>query len=221
MRVTAETKVATRQRILETARKLFAQEGFETATTRDIARLAQIAAGTLFNYFPSKESIVLCLASEAHAKATEAFWQNVPTQGSALSLEEELFAHVAAGLRKLKPYRKFLPVALETSLSPLVNHSSESEPSLRTAHLETVSHIAARHGYQEVFSAVAGQLYWTLYTGLLAFWAKDASPRQEDTLALLDQSLSMFVGWLTAAGESSQPNGPSGATTHQTSTNRG
>jgi hypothetical protein len=39
-------------------------------------------------------------------------------------------------------------------------------------------------------------LYWTLYTGVLAFWSKDASPRQEDTLALLDQSLAMFVGWL-------------------------
>jgi hypothetical protein len=43
---------------------------------------------------------------------------------------------------------------------------------------------------------VAWQLYWTLYTGVLAFWAEDASPKQEDTLALLDQSLQMFVGWL-------------------------
>jgi hypothetical protein len=35
-----------------------------------------------------------------------------------------------------------------------------------------------------------------LYTGVLAFWAGDKSPKQEDTLALLDQSLTMFVGWL-------------------------
>ena len=35
-------------------------------------------------------------------------------------------------------------------------------------------------------------------SGVLAFWSKDASPKQEDTLALLDQSLAMFVGWLTS-----------------------
>ena len=39
-------------------------------------------------------------------------------------------------------------------------------------------------------------LYWTLYTGVLAFWAGDGSPKQEDTLALLDDSISMFAGWL-------------------------
>ena len=35
------------------------------------------------------------------------------------SLEEDLFAHVAAILRKLKPYRKYLPAMLERALSPL------------------------------------------------------------------------------------------------------
>jgi hypothetical protein len=39
-------------------------------------------------------------------------------------------------------------------------------------------------------------LYWTLYTGVLAFWASDASPKQENTLALLDESMTMFTGWL-------------------------
>jgi hypothetical protein len=40
-------------------------------------------------------------------------------------------------------------------------------------------------------------LYWTLYTGLLTFWASDSSRKQEETLALLDQSIAMFVGWLS------------------------
>jgi hypothetical protein len=112
-------------------------------------------------------------------------------------LEEELFAHVAGILRKLKPYRKYLLAVLETTLSPLASHEAgENQTSLRAAHLETVTHIMAGHGLHDVLSTVTLQLYWTLYTGVLAFWAKDRSPRQEDTLALLDQSLSMFVGWL-------------------------
>ena len=39
----AETKAATRQRILEAARQLFANKGFDSSTTRDIADAAGIA----------------------------------------------------------------------------------------------------------------------------------------------------------------------------------
>lgn len=196
MRVTTETKTATRQRILDAAKRLFAQQGFETATTRDIARMAQIAAGTLFNYFPTKESLAECLIGQAHTKAIETFLEDWQSEDAAASLEESLFAFVAAGLRRLKPYRKYLPAILETSLSPLSATKNGDEPSLRTVHLEVVSQIAAQHGHDEGLSPVGLQLYWTLYTGVLAFWAQDGSPRQEDTLALLDQSLRMFVGWL-------------------------
>lgn len=198
MRVTQQTKSATRKRILEAAQQLFAAEGFEAATTRDIASAAKIATGTLFNYFPTKESIALSLISDAHAQAEERFQADCSRNSDEpLSLEEELFAHVAAVLRKLKPYRKYLTNVLDTSLSPLGNDQTDSTPALRAGHLETVSQIALRHGLQDALSAVALHLYWTLYVGVLAFWSKDTSPRQEDTLALLDQSLAMFVGWLT------------------------
>jgi AcrR family transcriptional regulator len=206
MRVTAETKTATRQRILGAAQKLFAEQGFAAATTRDIARAAEIAAGTLFNYFPTKESISLCLVREAHAQAVVQFHARLSRESSQpLSLEEELFAHVAAALRKLKPYRKYLTTVLDTSLSPLANDQADDTPSLRAGHLETVSQIVSRHGEAEALSTVALHLYWTLYTGVLAFWSSDTSPRQEDTLALLDQSLAMFVGWLTTHANSTEP----------------
>src|SRR5262245_50808496 len=107
MRVTAETKAATRERILDAAQRLFAGQGFESATTRDIAREAEIAAGTLFNYFPTKEAIALCLVSAAYAQAADRLGADLARKADPLTLEEELFAHVAAGLRKLKPFRKY------------------------------------------------------------------------------------------------------------------
>jgi AcrR family transcriptional regulator len=215
MRVSAETKNATRKRILEVAQKQFAQRGFEATTTRDIARAADIAVGTLFNYFPTKEAIVEYLVGDACARAMEAFAAaaeraspadapstSLPVAATRRgaeppSLEEELFAHVAAILRKLKPYRKYLPAVLETAFSPVAIDPSNGRPSLRADHLETVGRIISEHGHHEALSPVALQLYWTLYTGVLAFWANDPSPRQEDTLALVDESLAMFVAWLT------------------------
>lgn len=213
MRVNAATKQATRQRILETAQELFARHGFDSATTREIARAAQIGGATLFNYFPTKESLAYCLISEAWEQAATAFAATdsrsaeEDDDSQPLSLEEELFGQIAAILRKLKHFRKYLPAVLDTSLSPLTKDVN-GEASLRVAHLEAVSRIITRHGYGEMLTGVALDLYWTLLTGVLAHWSTDASPRQQRTLALLDQSLAMFVGWLTSpagADDSANP----------------
>jgi len=202
MRVTSETKTATRQRILEAAQKLFAEEGFESATTRDLARAAGIAVGTLFNYFPTKEAIVECLVGEAYAAVAERF-ASASSEGEPRTLEEDLFSCAAVILRRFQPYRKYLPAVLESALSPLA--ATPEGHSLRVAHLETVVQIVTRHEHQDALTTLALQMYWTLFTGVLAFWATDRSPRQEDTLALLDQSIAMFVGWLTTQGEA-EPN---------------
>jgi AcrR family transcriptional regulator len=229
MRVTAETQTATRERILEAARRLFAEKGFAATTTRDLAQEAEIAVGTLFNYFPNKEAIVATLATDAIAGLHFTFPDKPPRPSSgspdyplphalggradaprtgegtarkgttiepytADSFEEALFAFVAAGLRKLKPLRKHLPAALETVFSPVAIADDEGR-SFRASHLETVIALARRHGLTEL-SPAAVQLYWSLYIGLLLFWATDRSPRQEDTLALLDHSVEMFAGWL-------------------------
>jgi AcrR family transcriptional regulator len=192
MRVTAEEKKRTRQRILDASVDLFRMRGYEPTTTRDIADAALIATGTLFNYFATKEAIVACLADEAIAKARAAFNGKAVDGG----LAEQLFASVAAELRHLKPLRKFIMPMLETSLSPLAAATRcEATESLRADHLAIVTELARKHGIAEL-SPVALQVYWSLYIGVLAFWAGDRSPKQEDTLALLDQSLAMFVGWL-------------------------
>lgn len=190
MRITAQAKQETEQRIIDAAVGLFRSQGFEATTTRDIARAAGIATGTLFNYFPTKEAIVISLAGQALAKSLATLNGNA----RAASLEESLFELVAQDLRQLKSIRKFIRPVLETALSPLAAASDNSQ-SLKLAHLETVAAIAGQHSLSEP-SAAALHLYWTLYTGVLAFWASDASPKQEDTLALLDDSMSMFAGWL-------------------------
>jgi AcrR family transcriptional regulator len=48
---------STRDKILETALKLFSQKGYLGATTKEIAKEAGIAEVTLFRHFPSKERL--------------------------------------------------------------------------------------------------------------------------------------------------------------------
>jgi AcrR family transcriptional regulator len=196
MRVTAETKEATRRRILDAAMELFRSSGFEATTTREIARDAGIAVGTLFNYFPSKEAIVASLAQTALLKGRALFARQTIDGG----LEEELFALAAAELRQLKPLRRFVTPLLETVFSPLAQAGGQADEVFRTEHLEIVATLARKRGFAEL-SPVSLQVYWALYTGVLAFWAADRSPRQEESLAVLDHSMRMFAMSLLQAGE--------------------
>jgi AcrR family transcriptional regulator len=51
-------KARTRHLIEETALRLFSKHGFESVTVADIARAAEVAEKTVFNYFPTKEDLV-------------------------------------------------------------------------------------------------------------------------------------------------------------------
>jgi AcrR family transcriptional regulator len=59
-----KTKAANRQAILVAARRVFAQLGYDGATVRDIIRGTELASGTFYNYFRSKEEVYEALADD-------------------------------------------------------------------------------------------------------------------------------------------------------------
>jgi len=46
-----------RRKILQAAHELFTTRGFDAVTMDDISHVADVARGTVFNYFPTKESL--------------------------------------------------------------------------------------------------------------------------------------------------------------------
>jgi len=50
---------ARRAQILDAAASLFAEKGFHRTTTKDIARAVDLSEGSLYNYFESKEELLL------------------------------------------------------------------------------------------------------------------------------------------------------------------
>jgi AcrR family transcriptional regulator len=59
-----QTKVQNRQAILDAAREVFGELGYETSTVRDIIRRTGLAAGTFYNYYRSKEEVFAALADD-------------------------------------------------------------------------------------------------------------------------------------------------------------
>jgi AcrR family transcriptional regulator len=58
------SEAQTRTRILDAAQRLFAAQGFDGTTTRDLAAAANVAEGTLFRHFPNKKSILVEVATQ-------------------------------------------------------------------------------------------------------------------------------------------------------------
>ena len=193
MRVTRETRERTRKAILEAAQRAFRASGFAAATTRQIAREAGIAAGTLFNYFPSKEALGLALLAEAAATADAEF---TSSRRDGEALEEALFALVAIQLRHFEPYRAWVSEVVELGWSPLRNTEGSDDladaGALRRSLLERVGELRAQHARPSEDGILDEHLFWTLYLGTLAFWARDDSEHQQATLALLDRSMGLY-----------------------------
>ncbi|MFC7589620.1 TetR family transcriptional regulator [Nonomuraea antimicrobica] len=70
--VSKEKKAQRRRHIAETALRLFAERGFDAVTVNEIAEAAGVAKVTLFNYFPSKEALVLDVVEEDTAAVVAA-----------------------------------------------------------------------------------------------------------------------------------------------------
>lgn len=60
----AQTKAQNRTAILDAAREVFGELGYEQCTVRDIIRRTGLAAGTFYNYFKSKEEVFAALADD-------------------------------------------------------------------------------------------------------------------------------------------------------------
>jgi AcrR family transcriptional regulator len=81
VRVNAETKEATRAKLLEAAAREFGRVGLERANIDKISLAAGYAKGTVYNYFASKEDLFLAVVEEASAQAAAA--SAVPAAASA------------------------------------------------------------------------------------------------------------------------------------------
>jgi AcrR family transcriptional regulator len=53
------SRASRKAQILDGAAQVFAQKGFHAATTREIAQAADVSEGTIYNYFESKEELLI------------------------------------------------------------------------------------------------------------------------------------------------------------------
>jgi AcrR family transcriptional regulator len=75
-------KAATRERILQAAKQLFAEHGYEAATMQKIAQASGLSTGNVFVHFPSKADVLATLMHEDIAALDQLIAKQVPRRGT-------------------------------------------------------------------------------------------------------------------------------------------
>jgi AcrR family transcriptional regulator len=174
-------------RILDAALELFRQEGFDTATMRDIARKAGVATGAAYYYYPSKDAIVMGFYQRANAEMQskiEAALSDVN------GLEKRLCEVIRVKLAHFAPNRGVLRALLRNGADPKhpLSPFSPQTKEIRDIDMAWFRRILVDCGVRiprDLEPHLPGVL-WFFQMGVIFFWVIDESANQTRTERLLD-----------------------------------
>lgn len=112
--------------ILDVAEVLFAEAGYEAATTNEIAARAGISIGSLYQYFPNKEAVLHALASR-YRDAIEQMYNNLQSpEVLKLPLKELIDRVIKATVEFSRSHTYFVQISLQPqSASQLTDMTKE------------------------------------------------------------------------------------------------
>jgi AcrR family transcriptional regulator len=93
-------KALTRQLIADTAARLFAERGYENVAVSDVARGADVAEQTVYNYFPTKEHLVADREQQIEEQLCRLIRSRPPGSTPAGAIRESVL-RVVAGIRDI------------------------------------------------------------------------------------------------------------------------
>ncbi len=148
----ARLEGARRTQILEAAAQVFSRKGFDRATIADIARAARLAEGSIYNYFRSKEELLVHIPRQLVQPALTPLLEQMAAPATPEELEALLLRVGTVAVERVRTNTKFLKVFLSAlpHLSPAVRETYVLHllpPVYVSAALERMLREGIRRGY--------------------------------------------------------------------------
>jgi AcrR family transcriptional regulator len=161
----AQSKLKTRRRVLDAARQLFMERGYEAATIRDIASHASLSTGAVFASFVDKTDLFNAVMAEDFQRQVEALRQAARPDAK---VEDAILAVFAAGYRFHNAQLPLLQAAVSLSWSAGLGGEFGDRPSFGLA-MEALGEILTRGAETGELKAspeqvrLAAELLWDAY----------------------------------------------------------
>jgi len=121
-------QAARRERVLDAAMSLAAEGGYDAVQMRDVATRAQVALGTIYRYFSSKDHLLAACQLELWRDLADRFAHRPPAGGSAADRVVELLDR-AMRAAEHEPRRT----------AALVTASASPDPAVRDCQIELMA----------------------------------------------------------------------------------
>jgi AcrR family transcriptional regulator len=113
-------KARTRRHIADTAARLFAERGYEHVAVADVARAAEVAEQTVYNYFGTKEQLVTDRDEQIRDRLSDLIRTRPPGVTPAAAIRESVLAFVA-GIRDVPAQQWRGELGYLAAISPAVH----------------------------------------------------------------------------------------------------
>jgi AcrR family transcriptional regulator len=164
----------TKQKILDEALKLFREKGFDATTMRDIAATCDMAVGTAYHHFESKEAIVSAYYNWVqleHLRQVSEYNQSKHSLKQRLEQAFQSKLDIVAGDQKLLGVIMRYVGESEHPLSIF----GEKTKDLRLEGLQIFKIALADEPMPAVLREFAPLIFWTLHMGMLLYFLHDTS----------------------------------------------
>ncbi len=184
----------TRALLLETALRMFREQGFEKTTMRGIAAEAGLSLGNAYHYFASKDALIQefydDVQRDRRAHATEGL-------ASTRDLGDRLRVVWHAAIDEMAPYHSFAAALLRSAVdprSPASPFSAESA-AVRAESIALFTEVVEGSSAKmdKRLRTALPELLWLADAGVTAYWVFDTSPGQAKTRQLIDGAAPILV----------------------------
>ena len=199
VRVKPQQERATRRlaNFLDAAAELFAEIGYEAATMTAIAERSGSGIGTLYHYFPDKQSMALALLNQ-YAQKVEAYWKPLIEQSGTLS-------HTAFAETFLERVIEFLrerPACLQLLAAPI---RFSRDPAARRALRVAIANAfrAKDPSLTSEKAMLAANITLQMVKGMTTLYA-EAAPREKPlVITEYKKALTLYLGSVLSEDERS------------------
>jgi AcrR family transcriptional regulator len=197
VRVKPQQERATRRlaNFLEAAAELFAEIGYESVTMTAVAERSGSGIGTLYHYFPDKQSIAFALLRE-YAQEIEAHWKPLMEQAETLSHSE--FA--AMFLERITEFLQERPAYLKLLAAPI---RFSRDPAARRALRVAIANAfrAKDPSLTKERALLAANIAIQMVKGMTTLYAEASAGEKPLIIAEYKKALTLYLGSVLSGDE--------------------
>lgn len=180
----------TRKKILDTALRLFIEQGFDETPMRTVAKEAQVSLGSMYYHFRSKEALVLAYYADTQDAAEIACAAAIDDNQDFETCFRNL---LDTRLQHLKQARSLVKVLARGTADPdnVLSPFHESTSDVRKRAIDLIEDIVNKTDVKvhQSLRPRLPQMLWLIQMAVIWFWTFDSSKDQEKTAQLLDKAL--------------------------------